>query len=123
MEVVFREGSEYVALGLEVLSVLTIVVGAMDALMRLAPALRIRKGSHGARRSAWLSLARWLLLGLEFMLAADIVRTAISPNWNDIGQLGAIAIIRTFLNYFLERDLEAASRETATAESRPVDLS
>lgn len=123
MEVVFREGSEYVALGLEVLSVLTIVVGAMDALMRLAPALHIRKGSHGARRSAWLSLARWLLLGLEFMLAADIVRTAISPNWNDIGQLGAIAIIRTFLNYFLERDLEAASRETATAESRPVDLS
>ena len=33
-------------------------------------------------------------------------RTAIAPNWTDIGQLGAIAVIRTFLNYFLERDVE-----------------
>ena len=123
MEAVFRDGSGYVALGLEVLSVVTIVVGAVDALLRLAPALRIRRGSHGARRSAWLSLARWLLLGLEFMLAADIVRTAISPNWNDIGQLGAIAVIRTFLNYFLERDLAAASSEAFSPEPRSVDLS
>jgi uncharacterized membrane protein len=38
------------------------------------------------------------------------VRTAISPSWDDIGQLAAIAVIRTFLNYFLERDLDAASR-------------
>jgi uncharacterized membrane protein len=51
----------------------------------------------------------WLILGLEFMLAADIVRTAISPNWEQIGQLGAIAIIRTFLNFFLEKDIEKYS--------------
>ena len=49
----------------------------------------------------------WLLLGLQFALAADIVRSAIAPTWNDIGQLAAIAAIRTFLNYFLERDLAA----------------
>ena len=60
-----------------------------------------------------MSLARWLLLGLEFMLAADIVRTVISPSWNDIGKLAAIAVIRTFLNFFLERDLEAAARSEA----------
>ena len=54
-------------------------------------------------------MARWLLLGLEFMLAADIVRTAISPTWSELGQLALIAVVRTFLNYFLERDLEAAS--------------
>jgi uncharacterized membrane protein len=47
----------------------------------------------------------WLLFGLQFALAADIVRSVISPTWNDIGQLAAIALIRTFLNYFLERDL------------------
>jgi uncharacterized membrane protein len=46
------------------------------------------------------------LLGLEFELAADIVRTAIAPTWNEIGQLAAIALIRTFLNFFLEKDLE-----------------
>src|SRR5689334_11435452 len=103
MEGYFRVASDYVALVLESLSVLTIVVGAVDALIRMAPAFRFLAGSHGARRSAWLSLARWLLLGLEFMLAADIVRTVISPSWNDIGQLTAIALIRTFLNFFLER--------------------
>lgn len=48
----------------------------------------------------------WLILGLEFELAADIVRSAISPSWSDIGQLGAIAAIRTVLNYFLEKDIK-----------------
>jgi uncharacterized membrane protein len=110
MEESFRIAAGYVALVLESLSVIVIAVGAVDALVRLLPALRFHRGTHGIRRTAWLSLARWLLLGLEFMLAADIVRTAISPSWDDIGQLAAIAVIRTFLNYFLERDLDAASR-------------
>jgi uncharacterized membrane protein len=43
---------------------------------------------------------------LEFELAADIVRTVVTPTWVDIGQLAAIGAIRTFLNYFLEKDLE-----------------
>ena len=47
----------------------------------------------------------WLVLALEFALGADIVRTAISPTWNEIGQLAAIGFIRTFLNFFLEKDL------------------
>ena len=52
--------------------------------------------------------AGWLVLALEFLLAADILRTAISPTWNDIGQLAAIAVIRTFLNYSLSHDLRSA---------------
>jgi Protein of unknown function (DUF1622) len=52
----------------------------------------------------------WLLLGLEFELAADIIGSVISPTWKDIGELGAIAVIRTFLNYFLEKDLDQADR-------------
>ena len=52
----------------------------------------------------------WLLLGLEFELAADIIRSVVAPTWADLGELGAIAVIRTFLNYFLEKDLETASR-------------
>lgn len=47
----------------------------------------------------------WLLLGLEFELAADIVGSIVSPTWEEVGMLGAIAVIRTFLNYFLGRDL------------------
>ena len=55
------------------------------------------------------------MLGLEFMLAADIVRTVIEPTWRELGQLAATALIRTFLNYFLERDLETANRKEAPA--------
>jgi len=67
-----------------------------------------RFATHGARKAVWQRFGVWLLLGLEFELAADIIRTVVSPSWVDIGQLGAIAVIRTFLNYFLEKDLEAS---------------
>jgi uncharacterized membrane protein len=66
----------------------------------------------------------WLLLGLEFELAADIIGSVVSPTWYDIGQLGAIAVIRTFLNYFLEKDLEhatvAATGPATGGEGRPA---
>ena len=51
-----------------------------------------------------LVLSRFLALGLEFQLAADILGTAISPTWDQLGQLAAIAVIRTFLNFFLARE-------------------
>ena len=51
---------------------------------------------------------------------ADILETAIAPSWEDIGRLGAIAAIRTFLNFFLERDLaEALQRENEKARRSP----
>ena len=56
------------------------------------------------------ALPHWLVAGLTFQLASDIVRSAIAPTWNDIGQLGAIAVIRTFLTYFLDRDLAEQRR-------------
>ena len=117
MEELFRQISEAIALALEAISVLMIAIGGIEALAHILVPLFRNQATHGRRRAAWLSLARWLLLGLEFMLAADIVRTAISPNWDDVGLLAAIAVIRTFLNYFLERDLEAASREAPTIEA------
>ena len=73
---------------------------------------------HGARKGVWRRYGVWLLLGLEFELAADIIETVISPEWMDIAQLAAIAVIRTFLNYFLEKDLEASVREAGEASMR-----
>ncbi len=89
---------------------LVIAIGGAQAAYGSLWPLLMRRATHGVRRLAWLGLARGLLLGLEFMLAADIVRTVIAPTWSDIVQLAAIAVIRTFLNFFLERDLEAAGR-------------
>ncbi len=110
MEELFKEFAGHVALALEAISILAVAIGGLEACWRMLRAMLRNRASLDVRRESWVSLARWLLLGLEFMLAADVVRTAISPDWQAIGQLAAIALIRTFLNYFLERDLETANR-------------
>lgn len=60
-----------------------------------------------------LGLGRYLALGLEFQLAGDILRTAIAPTFAEIGQLAAVAAIRTALNYFLNREIREERAELA----------
>ncbi|MDP9354462.1 MAG: DUF1622 domain-containing protein [Chloroflexota bacterium] len=57
-----------------------------------------------------LSLGRSLALALEFLLAADILRTAVEPTWDEIERLAAIAAIRTALNFFLDREITNEER-------------
>ena len=52
----------------------------------------------------------------------DIIGSIVSPTWEDIGQLGAIAVIRTFLNYFLEQDLDHADAAGEALEGRSGPL-
>jgi len=74
--------------------------------------------SHEAKEEVRLRLGRWLALALEFELGADILRTAIAPTWSEIGQLAAIATVRTALNYFLQQEIDrAAVRNTALVQS------
>ncbi len=66
-----------------------------------------------------LSLGRFLTLGLEFQLASDVLRTAIAPSFEELGQLAAVATIRTVLNYFLSREIaewEGYQRQSGEAE-------
>jgi uncharacterized membrane protein len=60
-----------------------------------------------------LGLGRFLTLGLEFQLASDVLRTAIAPSFREIGQLAAIAAIRTALNYFLAKEIAVEKSEVA----------
>jgi len=77
-------------------------------------------GRHFHR--AYIQYARWLVGGLTFQLAADIVESAFSPSWDEIGRLAAIAVIRTFVNFFLERDLaEEEKREAASSMLKVAD--
>jgi hypothetical protein len=62
-----------------------------------------------------LDLGRSLALALEFLLGADILRTAVEPTWEEIARLAAIAAIRTGLNYFLQRELREEARRNAEA--------
>ena len=113
MQELFKSVAGTIALVVEGAAALIIAYGAMEALYGSAIAI-VRKHSVGVRKQVWLCFGMWLLLGLEFELAADIIRTAIAPTWTDIGQLGAIAVIRTFLNYFLEQDLEKYESRSGT---------
>lgn len=71
-----------------------------------------------------LTLGRSLALALELELGADILKTAVAPNWNDVGLLAAIAVLRTALNYFLERELRNAEQRdqihTTGAKDREI---
>lgn len=106
MEDTFKSIASYMALGVEAGAVLLILIGASEALFKMLGRFFSGKFVQGTRKEIWARFGVWLLLGLEFELAADIIRSAISPNWSDIGQLAAIASIRTLLNYFLEKDIE-----------------
>ncbi len=65
--------------------------------------------SHEAKEDVRLRLGRWLALALEFELGADILRTAVAPTWSEIGQLAAIATVRTALNFFLQQEIDKAA--------------
>jgi uncharacterized membrane protein len=104
------------ALAIEAAAVAVVTIGSAQALVAVVRLAGRRGTGHGVRKAIWRDFGMWLLLGLEFELAADIVRSVVSPSWLDIGQLAAIAAIRTFLNYFLEQDLErTAKRDAAPA--------
>jgi uncharacterized membrane protein len=101
---------------IDAIALLVIVVGTIEVTVTVARASFKPLGDQVARR-AWLRYARWLVAGLTLQLAADIIETSISTSWQTIGRVGAIAVIRTFLNYFLERDVAQQQRECAPAES------
>ena len=72
--------------------------------------LFIRRSSPpAASNQVRLTLGRCLAVGLTFELPADILRTAVTPWWNHIEQMAAIAAPRTGLNYFLEREIRQES--------------
>jgi uncharacterized membrane protein len=110
----FAGGAELLV---EAAAVLIVAFGSIEAFVKLLWVVVTPGTSHGERKAIWRGLGMWLLLGLEFELAADIIGSVVSPSWQDVGKLGAIAVIRTLLNYFLEKDLESAAAER---EPRPT---
>ena len=105
---------------LEVVALLKIIIETI-ALIILALAIikavrgllfRNRRMDREAKLSqVRLDLGVALALSLEFLLAADIVGTAVSPSWDSLGKLAAISGIRTFLNFFLEKEVKELARE------------
>lgn len=115
-EDVVRQITLYLATGVEGASGIIVGVAVIEALWRSLGLFFRRNGTPESLKEAIrLRLGRWLSVVLEFLLAADILRTAIAPTWNDIGKLAAIAGIRTALNYFLQREVREAGGQRADA--------
>lgn len=109
--------AHWLRLGLEATGAVIIAVGAVVTLGRLLHAAASRR--HVSFNAIRLGLARYLALAIEFQLGADILQTSISPDWQQIGELAAIAAIRTALNFFLSREMR---EERALAARRVADL-
>ena len=89
---------------------LVIAIAVVRALASYLVALVISGGGETPKESVRLSLGRSLSLALEFQLGADILGTALDPSREDLIILGAIAALRTILNFFLGRELAEALR-------------
>jgi uncharacterized membrane protein len=90
---------------IDAIALLIIVIGTAEAVVSVARAAWRPLGEQLAR-DTFVRYARWLVAALTFQLAADIIETSVSTSWQTIARVGAVAVIRTFLNYFLERDVQ-----------------
>ena len=90
---------------IDAMALIIVALGTAEAFFAGLRASFPAPASHRRVREVWQRYGRWLVAGLTFQLAADIIGTSIAPTWEEVGRLGAIAVIRTFLNFFLERDL------------------
>ena len=96
---------------------LVIFLGALLAFGRFVLAAT-RGRDDAAFVRVRLGLGRYLALGLEFQLAADVLRTAIAPSFREIGQLASVATIRTALNYFLAREIDRERTQVGVPDDR-----
>ena len=122
VEQVVIDGVQWLKLGVELTGAAIVALGVFIAGVRFVTTLFVRRETNF--NAIRLVLARYLALALEFQLGADILSTAIAPSWTEIGKLGAIAVIRTALNFFLSREMReeeavsgAENRVTAKAET------
>jgi uncharacterized membrane protein len=108
-EGMLQEFSLVLKVFLEGIAILTVAIAVILALRKI---FRLWRRNHVLQETIRLELGVMLALSLEFLLAADIVGTAVSPSWDAVAKLAAITGIRTFLNFFLQREVREL-RETA----------
>ena len=105
---------QWLRLGVETMGAIVIGVGILVALWVFLRALAARESANF--NAIRLGFARYLALALEFQLGADILSTAITPTWDAIARLAAIAIIRTALNFFLMREIGEETQHAGDEE-------
>ena len=102
----FEEIVEFVGQAVELTGIAVIVLGLLVALTAFIATLLRRRVAVDAYATARESIGRSILLGLELLVAGDIIRTvAVSPSFTSVGVLAAVVLIRTFLSFTLEMEI------------------
>ncbi len=122
MQDFLREATVWLAAGVEAAAAVVIGLAALEAVLhslaQFVPGAPLRTADgQDAKEAVRLRLGRWLTVALEFELAADILRTAVTPTWNEIGQLAAIVVLRTVLNFFLQQEIDKADARRGQARA------
>ncbi len=102
-EVITKHLSSFV----EILAAVVIGIALLQFLYRYSANL-FRPDIETINQKVRIQFGSSLTVALELLLGADILATAIAPTWDDIGKLAAIAVLRTALNFFLERELKTS---------------
>jgi uncharacterized membrane protein len=119
----FEEAMDAIARGVEVLGIVTLVLGLAAALVRAGLALLGGQGGEEGYRIVRTVFGRSILLGLEFLVAADIIRTvAVQPSLQNVAVLGLIVLIRTFLSFSLGVEIDGRLPWRRAALERAASL-
>ena len=91
----------------QILAMVVIMMGIFKALIIYVKDILMTKKAFKAIQESRLEIGHAFSLGLAFLIGASILKTIAAPTWNDIGQLAAIIVVRTALNFFLLKDVES----------------
>jgi uncharacterized membrane protein len=122
IETLLNEIARYVALAIQAIAVLVVAIGTLRAVLDMTR-VALASGGREEQRKVWVHYARWLVAGLTFQLAADVVGTSFSPTWDEVGKLAAVAGIRTVMSFFLDREMEDVGRlrQASAPRAMPAD--
>jgi len=104
MEEIAKHITIYISHAVEILAAIIIGVAVLKTLLNYLSSILV-SSSKVTKEEVRLQFGSSVAVSLELLLGADVLATAVAPSWDDIGKLAAIAVIRTLLNYFLEREL------------------
>lgn len=105
--ITFEEVAEWVGKGVDGVGIAIVVIGSLTALLPYLSQVVTRRATEAAYAATRRRLGRAILLGLEFLVAGDIIRTvAATPTFTSVGVLAIIVAIRTFLSVALHTEIE-----------------
>src|SRR5215471_4192328 len=105
MEEIAKDITVNVSHAVEILAAVIIGIAVIKTLLNYFSFLK-SAGPKISKEEIRVQFGSSVAVSLELLLGADVLATAVAPSWDDIGKLAAIAIMRTLLNYCLERELK-----------------